>query len=234
MKNYKSDRTFRALLETGNYVYVDGHLCLDRPEFVNRIGYATLQLTTWARAHIDACCLRFKRVYESSDSERLVAGILYCKDGYADQYFSLAPNYQSKATEAEKNREAACLLKSMPTDFPGARAYLIRAWGTNTADLSARCGIPQRTLDRLREETRGSYPPDKLIAICIGLNLPPQFSMKLLETAHFVWQDTDQHFAYRTILYAMYKEPLSKIQEYLEKAECQPLQLGIRRKTEEE
>ena len=46
--------------------------------------------------------------------------------------------------------------------------------------------------------------------------------------------NADQQITYRTILYAMYKEPLNKIQEYLEKAACQPLQLGIRRKTEQE
>lgn len=55
---YTRNETFRKLLDTGNYIYVDGHFCLDMPEYIQRYS-DHVAMTDWANAHVDQCCLRF-------------------------------------------------------------------------------------------------------------------------------------------------------------------------------
>ena len=57
-KEYINDEAFREQLDSGHYAYVDAHYCLDAPEYVQHTPEG-LQMTDWANAHVDQCCLRF-------------------------------------------------------------------------------------------------------------------------------------------------------------------------------
>ena len=56
---YLNSDEFRKTLSAGKYVYVDGHFCLNMPEYVYTSRRGRRSLTTYARTHIDECCLSF-------------------------------------------------------------------------------------------------------------------------------------------------------------------------------
>ncbi|WP_246234885.1 DUF2800 domain-containing protein [Bacillus aquiflavi] len=56
---YATKPAFKKILDSGDYLYVNAHVCINDPKYVQRnsAGYATL--TEYARNHIDECCLIF-------------------------------------------------------------------------------------------------------------------------------------------------------------------------------
>lgn len=56
---YATNLDFRKLIDSGKYVYVDAHFCINDTKYIlqNQAGFA--ELTDYARQHIDECCLIF-------------------------------------------------------------------------------------------------------------------------------------------------------------------------------
>ena len=59
---YRKNEEFQAVMDSGKYVYADGHVVRNDPRFVEKKG-EDFFLTEWASAHVDDCCLRFVRQY---------------------------------------------------------------------------------------------------------------------------------------------------------------------------
>lgn len=53
---------FDKLVHSKQFVYADGHLCLNHPDYVYKLD-DNWWLTDYARHHMDECCLPFRRVY---------------------------------------------------------------------------------------------------------------------------------------------------------------------------
>ena len=64
---YKTNPEFRLLLNSGRFVYVDGHICLNDPQYVYQTQHGP-RLTKAALDRVDLCCLRFEDVYEQDDA----------------------------------------------------------------------------------------------------------------------------------------------------------------------
>ena len=61
---YQRSEAFRQRMATGQYVYVDGHVCINDPKYVvQRSTGPSLKME--ALEHIDKCCLRFMSVFET-------------------------------------------------------------------------------------------------------------------------------------------------------------------------
>jgi len=58
---YDHNADFRRLIDTGCFVYVDAHYCLDDPKYITRNKYGVVAMTEYAVSHIDECCLVFNR-----------------------------------------------------------------------------------------------------------------------------------------------------------------------------
>ena len=50
---------FRRVIDTGLYAYVEGHYCLDSPEYIFTDRYGFRHLRPEARENMSACCLVF-------------------------------------------------------------------------------------------------------------------------------------------------------------------------------
>lgn len=53
---------FDKLVHSKQFVYADGHLCLNHPDYVYKLD-DNWWLTEYAKQHMDECCLPFRRVY---------------------------------------------------------------------------------------------------------------------------------------------------------------------------
>lgn len=66
LKLYSRDSDFRAVVQSGQYLYLDGHFCKSDRKYIYRRG-DSLHLTNYAKTHMDECCLIFSVHSASSD-----------------------------------------------------------------------------------------------------------------------------------------------------------------------
>ena len=80
-------------------------------------------------------------------------------------------------------------------------------------------------LDDSGADSTIGYTLDQVIAVCIGLHIPPEYSFDLIEKAGFRLRNTPEHLVYKSVLQTMYMEKLATIQRLLVKCGFHELKL---------
>ena len=220
---YEREEAFRQLLESGEWVYADGHICRSGAEFIRRTA-GGLRLTPWANAHVDRCCLRFLRRYEAGEASPCRLGEMHSDEEYNRQYLAYAGAAQ--AFSRARMDDMARLLRELPPSFPEALTCLMRRAHVTIEQLEERAFISARTISRLRTEERSEYALDQVIALCVALHLPPWLSRELLRRAGFSLRQSGQHLAYQCILDCMFMDEVADVQRFLEGAGLPRLHLN--------
>ena len=83
-------------------------------------------------------------------------------------------------------------------------------------ELVKRVPISRHTIIRLRTEERTSYDLDQVIALCIGLHLPPWLSEILLDRAGLSVKRYGPKGYYGVMLDCFYMDTMKEIQTFLE------------------
>ena len=219
---YVRNEVFRELIDTGRYIYADGHVCLNEPQYVIRQG-DRLRLTEWANAHVDQCCLRFVRNYIRDKRTHYVFGQLNSDEEYNGR--SLALSLQSSAEDALKQaQEMSQVLLNLPGSFSGTLIAHMKRVGITRERLAEEAMMSGTMIKRMRTSER-DLTLDQVIAVCIGLHIPPEYSFDLIEKAGFRLRNTPEHLIYKSILQTMYMEKLMNIQKLLAKCGCGELRL---------
>ena len=222
LEEYVRNEAFRKIIDTGHYIYADGHICINDPEYVVLQGNK-LRLTKWANAHVDQCCLRFVRTYHRDKRTHYVFGQLNSDEEYNGR--SLAYSVENGAKDILKQaREISAVLQELPGSFSGTlKAHMARL-NVTRGKLAEESMLSDSTIKRMRTGDR-DLQLDYVIAICIGLHLQPEYSFDLIEKAGFRLRSTPEHLIYRSILQTMYREKLSTIQKLLKDSGCSELNL---------
>lgn len=219
---YVRNEVFRKLIDTGRYIYADGHVCLNEPQYVVRQG-DKLRLTEWANSHVDQCCLRFVRNYIRDKHTHYVFGQLNSDEEYNGR--SLALSLQSSAEDALKQaQEMSQVLLNLPGSFSGTLVAHMKRVGITRERLAEEAMMSGTMIKRMRTSER-DLTLDQVIAVCIGLHIPPEYSFDLIEKAGFRLRNTPEHLIYKSILQTMYMEKLMNIQKLLIKCGCGELRL---------
>ena len=219
---YVRNEAFRKLIDTGRYIYADGHVCLNEPQYVIRQG-DRLRLTEWANAHVDQCCLRFVRNYIRDKHTHYVFGQLNSDEEYNGR--SLALSLQRSAEDALKQaQEMSQVLLNLPGSFSGTLIAHMKRVGITRDRLAEEAMMSGTMIKRMRTSER-DLTLDQVIAVCIGLHIPPEYSFDLIEKAGFRLRNTPEHLIYKSILQTMYMEKLMNIQKLLAKCGCGELRL---------
>ena len=219
---YVRNEAFRKLIDTGRYIHADGHVCLNEPQYVIRQG-DKLRLTEWANAHVDQCCLRFVRNYIRDKHSHYVFGQLNSDEEYNGR--SLALSLQSSAENALKQaQEMSQVLLNLPGSFSGTLIAHMKRVGITRDRLAEEAMMSGTMIKRMRTSER-DLTLDQVIAVCIGLHIPPEYSFDLIEKAGFRLRNTPEHLIYKSILQTMYMEKLMNIQKLLAKCGCGELRL---------
>lgn len=218
---YENNAAFRERMDSGHYVYADGHVCLNDERYVINTAQG-LRLTPWANAHVDQCCLRFISVYESCGISDYCFGCLNSDEEYNRHYISFAEDadeFSAKERLEHMNR----VLKALPDSFPEAMDYLMRSSKVTTEQLVERTGLSESTITRLRTKESDNYKMDQVVILCVALHLPPWLSSEMLYKAGLSLRRTKQHRAYRLILDCMFMDSVEMIQSFLASTGCKPL-----------
>lgn len=219
---YVRNEVFRELIDTGRYIYADGHVCLNVPQYVVRQG-DKLCLTEWANSHVDQCCLRFVRNYIRDKHTHYVFGQLNSDEEYNGR--SLALSLQRSAEDALKQaQKMSQVLLNLPGSFSGTLIAHMKRVGITRDRLAEEAMMSGTMIKRMRTSER-DLTLDQVIAVCIGLHIPPEYSFDLIEKAGFRLRNTPEHLIYKSILQTMYMEKLMNIQKLLAKCGCGELRL---------
>jgi len=223
LDEYQSNPLFREQMDSGDYVFVDGHICLNDERFVMETAKG-LKLTPWANEHVDECCLRFINVYEPCGLSEYVFGCLNSDEEYNRHYLSFAVDSDTLSVR-EKMEHINRVLKSLPDSFHGALSRLMKDRNITEEKMSELTGLSVSTIDRLRTAEKDNYSLDQVMVICIVLHLPPWLSSQMIKRAGLLLKDTEQHNVYRAILDCMFMDPLEMVQAFLVESGYKPLKL---------
>jgi hypothetical protein len=101
---------------------------------------------------------------------------------------------------AERLDETTKLLQTLPNSFGDALSELMRWRGCTNEELSERSLLSGKTIQRFRTEPDYNPSLPAVVAVCIGLNLPPYMSCPLIHRAGLAFKPTRTHTAYQMLL----------------------------------
>lgn len=122
-----------------------------------------------------------------------------------------------------------------PMEFPDALHYLMKDRKITVEHLEETSLISTRTIIRLSNDPDYSVTREHIVALSIGLSLPPIISMELLRKAGLTMKNTTLHNTYRMILCEMYSSTIELVTSLLVSLGIAPLtKLAMTRWREEQ
>lgn len=219
---YKESADFKELLDTGHYVYVDGHIVRNTETYV-QISDFGLDLTRRALDHIDDCSLRFTRVYEPRMPEKYKHGRLFFDSDYVKQtsfYLNDTVNKQHlDELDARLYYEA-----HFPHQFKAALDMLLHQNKMKRAAIAERLGMDPKTLSRWLSDPETKISADFVMIVSLELCLPDWISNLLFKRAHIQLDEYEpRHLAFMYIQRALWADGVNKVNEFLQSKKMQPL-----------
>ncbi|MBQ9685998.1 MAG: hypothetical protein IJV41_05520 [Oscillospiraceae bacterium] len=218
----------QMLLDNGKYVYADGHVARNLPEFV-RWDQAKERyfLTDKAKKNVDKCCLRFEQRYVQRNVGTYVYGRMYYDADYLKQnefYLSDIIN-QNQVDELD----ARDLFEEMfPTDFKAAIKQLQKKNKCSNATLAADLKMDDSTFARALDNPRQYRNEDFLTILCLYFKLPDWISRLLFKRAHFQLDEDDKrHRAILHILRSQSNDGIEAANAYLKKVGQETLRFSF-------
>ena len=222
---YKKDKRFRKLMESGDYAHVDGHIVLNHPSFIKMNDKGEARLTKWARSHIDECCLRFTLTYTRQNGFATYKfGRLNCDEAYNRHYrhFIDRQGIMSDEEFNKRKKELITTIKNLP--FTEALKELMdygtdKSWRFTEETLARLSHVSVETIKNYRNKRRCPKHVDQdiLLALCIGMNLPPYLSKVLFAKVGIDISETGEIPHFGEILTLRFMDTIEEVQEYLRK-----------------
>ena len=221
-----SDMRLSAQTQKGAYIYVDSHMCLNDPKYVTQDANNVVQMTDYGRLHIDECCLVFslkvkavnkygEEFYKECVLFRDVDSGIVFQTSFAKEVstdvMGKADAILARETEIQK------ILQEIPAQFGAALMYLMEWADISEETLAEKALISTKLVQRLRNNP--AYPKniDCVVAICIGMNLPPELSSALISRSGFSLRlaQSEAHLMYNFFLNHLYMNSIHECNDML-------------------
>lgn len=234
---YAINSELRQMVDDGKYLYVDSHFCINDSKYVRQNDYGVPELTDYARQHIDECCLIFDvkaRVnnrygvkyykeavlFREAISEKIIE-IKYSDSGKNKETDARAEELRSIGREA---RQIANIARSLPATFADTLTAHMDRLEVTVEELEERSLITDRTIRRMKNEIGYRPKLNTVVAVCVGLQLPPDLSMDLInKSGHTLMAFDEEHVIYRFILHAKHPCSILECNEILRANNRKPL-----------
>ena len=217
---FRNDDSFRECVGSGLYQYVDDHFCLADSRYIYRRN-GILHLTSYAKTHMDECCLVFT-LRSTGPEYSYREGTLLKETGSG----GTAAEFDGQRLEVDYFA-AAQRLSGIINDLPRSpcgtlKAHMDRRKITVEA-LVAKSGVSEKTIKRLRSDPE--YTPTKrnAMAICIGLQLEPMLQRDWMGKLGIVMTASTTDVFFELLMGSLYKQPLSVFNEKLQEHGYPPL-----------
>ena len=213
LDEYVRNEEFRKIIDTGRYIYADGHIVINDPEFVVQRG-EKLKLTEWANAHVDKCCLRFVRTYYRDKQTHYVYGQLNSDEEYNGRSLTMSASEQAPHLY-EQAMQTSKTLMSLPGTFHETFAKLMDLNDLTVEQLAEETMLSERSITRYRTEERFDYSIDTVAVLCIGMRLDPLLSLDLIRKAGIMLRNTPEDLMIHAVLMGMHKFSVLEVAKYL-------------------
>ncbi|ARD98506.1 MULTISPECIES: ImmA/IrrE family metallo-endopeptidase [Lactococcus] len=213
-----TNKDLQEKLKTGNYLYVDSHFCLNDPKYLQTNKFGRLELTEYARLHIEECCLIFELVVQDKKASTCFDEVLYRdvnQEIRFEAHFINKKNMDEKYLIRNRMIELQELAISLPGSFSGTVSKLIEWSELTLSKVEEQSLISERTLYRMRTDENYNVSLELIIQLCIGLHLPPEISTILISRSSKRLGNMELHFLYRFLLNCCYTRSIYECNDIL-------------------
>lgn len=230
-KAYSFDKVFRRLLNKHQFLYIDGHLVLNRKKYITsdvKTGKATL--TEYALSHIDECCLIFTKGYSYQSKYQ---GVRYyvqfmhslpLQEGQVEYYFEMNAHNRSLLQQIQEGKQRALKLRRYPGSFAETLVALQKERHLSNQQLSEASLVGIKTIQRIRNDEDYQPTVQTVLGLCVGLKLPPPDAKMFFEKSDCKLNAMKyEGYAYECILASCSENSIFEINEMLEKSGIKPL-----------
>lgn len=218
-------------LESGNYLFIDSHICFNHPKYIIINEEGETVLTDYARIHMDECCLIFDLRIKSLSKygEEFFTECVLFREAASNIVFEAHYSSDNKdnPNHAEMikkyNTELLNVARMLPATFSGTLNALIDWAGMTEEKLAEAACISEKTIQRLRNTEPDNVSIETVVQLAIGMQLPPVLSGCLLKASGKSFMMTEQHIMYQFLLNACYTKSIYECNEMLEAQNLKPL-----------
>ena len=211
---YEKNTDFRKVLDSGKFIYADGHIVRNEPRFVEQTPFGHM-LTPWAVQRVDQCCLRFTRIYEQENVSKYIFGRMNYDPDYVKQtMFYLEDLINEK--ELDEIEAELQYKRNFPDTFLGAFDMLMKRNGDTRESIAEKLNTTSRTLYEWLKDPDRRINADFVVTIALLWRLPDWISTLLLDRAYIHFSETNRrHLALQYILKVLWSEGVDKANEFL-------------------
>lgn len=210
---YFANDEFRRLIDSGNFIYVDGHYAISDQKYVKKSPLGGLGLTDYAKLHIDECCIRFDLQYNKGSQNDIVDYLDTVEFRKAAPDYNRVPSYNAdghnagvfaRSEELKKFREEYAdeltFLSRPVTTFAEAAWSHIQRLGLSRKVFCEKTLLSEKTYDRIKSNSTGRVTLQTVMQIAVGLELGGALGEQLIELAGY--KLTAKEFGYKKVLYS--------------------------------
>ncbi|MCD8207935.1 MAG: helix-turn-helix domain-containing protein [Bacteroidales bacterium] len=223
---YSHNISFRDLIDTNRFIYIESHFCLNTPKYILSNADGTMQLTDYARKHIDECCLSF-HITSNAAQHNYLSGTLKREVPVLSSTVTFFPGKSAAEKNAKKESpvEAAArmskIVQDSPSSFSDTLKFHMKRLHVTVEALAELSGVSYSTIIRARNGAHIEL--ETIIALCIGLHLEPDLSEDLIAKANHHWEKSFEHYVYKVILRNMYYTTIETCNETLTENNMPPI-----------
>ena len=228
-KAYCLNKDFRKAIDTGKFVYVEGHVCLDDEKYIIHSD-GRVKLTQYALSHMDECCLAFDKEYSYQSKyqgQKYYTQMMYkTPSQVAAQEYSFEMNAHNRTllSQIQRASRSADAMRLYPGAFSETLVQLMKEKKLSNKKLADASLVGERTIQRLRNEEEYPTTIQTVLGLCYGLQLSvPEAEMLVGKTDFNIKPTNPQNNAYRCILSSCAENSIYEVNEMLESCGFEPL-----------
>lgn len=228
-KAYCLNKEFRKAVDTGKFIYVEGHVCLDNEKYIVRFD-GRVKLTQYALSHMNECCLVFDKgySYESKyQGRKYYTQIMYKtpEQSYAQEYsFEMNKHNMTLLAQIQGANKSANSMRLYPGAFSETLVQMMKERKISNKKLADLSLVGEKTIQRLRNNEEYPTTVQTVIGLCFGLRLSvPEAEMLISKTNFNIKPTNPQNYAYRCALSTCAETNIYEINEMLESCGYEPL-----------
>ena len=228
-KTYCLNKDFRKAIDTGKFVYVEGHVCLDDEKYIIH-SEGRVKLTQYALAHMDECCFAFDKGYSYQSKyqgQKYYTQMMYrMPSQVAAQEYSFEMNAHNRTllSQIQRAGRSADAMRLYPGAFSETLVQLMKEKKLSNKKLADASLVGERTIQRLRNEEEYPTTVQTVLGLCYGLQLSvPEAEMLVGKTDFNIKPTNPQNNAYRCVLSSCAENSIYEVNEMLESCGFEPL-----------
>lgn len=183
-----TNKKLLKMVAKGVICYVENHFILNDPIFLTK----DKKLTPYGREHLHECALKFDLIFPDR------CGFKFKSDNKlafrtAEASLPITMAYSNDNTDLEEQARQLCmrntevleLVKRMPEDFGESLTQVVEWTEMTREQIAVSCWVNEKTIYRLCNNITENPSINMVVQLCIGMSLPFEVSMKLMERAGY-------------------------------------------------